>query len=199
MQINELIGKRITNIYSFVVMEDGGLDRAECFIELDSGIFIEIPYDQTQEVTIKDLDTNATSLFTGASHYPVYHVNKGNKTIGEIANEYQKEKNSFFNRVRKLLFGYDPEIKEYLPYRIDYEENKLNRIRGQEIRDFIGYNELGERGYLLLDNGYLISETNTAPNGTGLAGLNYFESLAHLVKAKGNDFTKFSGTQGADE
>ncbi len=192
MQPEELPGKTITNIYSIVNMEVGGLDTAECFIELDGKLFIDIPYDAEQEVFVKELNNKAISLFSDLSDIPVYHVNKEHKTIGEIAGDYQKQKASVFNRLRNYLFGSNPDIKAYKPYKTEYRENKLKYIKDRKIADFIYYNEMGEKGYLLLDNGYLITETNTAPHGTGLAGLNYFESLSELIRLKGNGFIKLS-------
>jgi len=192
MQPEELPGKTITNIYSVVNMEVDGLDTAECFIELDNKLCIDIPYDTEQEVFVKELNNKAISLFSDLSDIPVYHVNKEHKTIGEIANDYQKQKGSILNRLRNYLFGTDPGIKAYKPYKTDYRENKLKYIKDRKITDFISYDELGERGYLLLENIYLITKTNTAPHGTGLAGLNYFESLSELIRLKGNGFIKLS-------
>jgi hypothetical protein len=185
MQLEELIGRTITNIYSLVEMENGGLDTGECFIELDGKLVIDIPYDSSQEVLIKELNRKAVSLFADLSDQPVYHVNKEKKTIGEIADNYQKQKGTFFNRLRKFLFGDGPEIKEYLPYNVEYIENKLKHIKGRKITDFIWYNEIGDKGYFQLDNGYLMTETTTAQNGTGLAGLNYYQSLSQLIDVKG--------------
>jgi hypothetical protein len=45
---------------------------------------------------------------------------------------------------------------------------------------------------LLLDNGYLISETTVAPNGTGLASLNYFENLENLAERRGDEYLKLT-------
>ena len=43
MQTEEIIGKTVTNIYTLVKMEVGGLDTAECFVELDNKTIIDIP------------------------------------------------------------------------------------------------------------------------------------------------------------
>ncbi len=192
MHLEELIGREITNIYSLVITETGGLDTGECFIELDGKLIIDIPYDSSQEVFIKERDKKAISLFADLSDQPVHHVNKDKKTIGEIADKYQKQKNTFFNKLRRFLFGFELEVKEYRPYKVEYTENRLKHIRGSKITDFIWYDEMGCRGYFLLDNGWLITVTSTAQNGTGLAGLNYFESLSQLNLLRGNDFAKLS-------
>ncbi|HEV7231371.1 MAG TPA: hypothetical protein VGO45_08595 [Bacteroidia bacterium] len=197
MQLKELIGKQITNIYSLVEMDTGGLDTGECFLELDNNLIIDIPYDSNQDVWIKELNPGASSLFADLSDQPVYHVNKEKKTIGEIAANYQKQKNTFFNKLRKLVFGEGLGIKEYQPYKVEYIENKLKGIKGRVITDFIWYTEMGEKGYFLLDNGFLITDKSTAPNGTGLAGLNYYESLSQLIRMKGDDFKRLTDKRAA--
>ncbi len=44
MQTEEIIGTTVTNIYTLVKMEVGGLDTAECFVELDNKTIIDIPF-----------------------------------------------------------------------------------------------------------------------------------------------------------
>ena len=69
-----------------------------------------------------------------------------------------------------VLFGQNIAIKDYQPYKVDYRENKLKHIKDRKIIDFLWYDDESEKGFILLDNGYLITETNFAPHGTGLAG-----------------------------
>ena len=88
MRTEELINKTLTNIYSLVKMEVGGLDTGECFIELDNEIIIDIPFGFSDDIWIKDLDEDAVRLFADLSDYPVYHVNKDNKTVGEIVGRF---------------------------------------------------------------------------------------------------------------
>jgi len=195
MQTEEIIGATVTNIYSKVNMEVGGLDTAECFVELDNNIIIDIPFGFSEHIRVKDIDKDAISLFSDLSNYPVYHVNKDNKTIGEIADNYQRQKQTIFNRLRKVLFGHDTEFKDYQPYKVDFRENKLKNIKDRKIVDFLWYADDSEKGFILLDNGYLITETIVANHGTGLAGLHLYESINDLSNAKGNDYTKLTGNQ----
>jgi hypothetical protein len=190
MQIRELIGRKIANIYELVKTEAGGLDTGECFIEFDDHLIIGIPYDTDQEVAIKELDPQAVSLFTDLSDIPIYHVNPEHKTIGELAAGYQQQNGSLLLRIRSWLLGHTALVKAYQPYKVDYHENKLKYLQGRAITDFIWYNEMGEKGYFLLDNGLLLTETTTAPNGTGLTGINYYDSLSQLTAAKGSDFCR---------
>jgi len=196
MQTEEIIGTTVTNIYSKVNMEVGGLDTAECFVELDNNTIIDIPFGFSEHIWIKDLVKDAISLFSDLSNYPVYHVNKDNKTIGEIADNYQRQKQTIFSRLRKVLFGHDIAIKDYHPYKVDFIENKLKNIKDRKIVDFIWYVDDSEKGLILLDNGYLITETIVANHGTGLAGLNLFESINDLTNAKGKEYSRFTDKQG---
>lgn len=196
MKQEEIIGKMVTNIYSIVTMEVGGLDSGECFIELDNKYIIDIPFNNANEIWLKDLNKNAVSLFDDLSDYPVYYINKNNKTVGEIAHKYQRKRRNFFNKLRKLFLGKDVVIKEYQPYKIEYRENKLKYIKNRKIVDYIWYDDDSEKGLILLDNGYLITETNFSPHGTGLAGLNYFENLESLKACRGNDYLKLSDQKG---
>jgi hypothetical protein len=192
MLIQELIGKKVTNIYAIVEYEHGGLDKGECFVELDNNIVIDIPFGDSDDVWIKLLDNKAMSIFSDLSDYPVYHVNKDKKSIKEIAGTYQKRKRSFFNRIKRALFGHEIIIKEYQPYKIEYRENKLKYIINRIIVDFLWYHDEIEKGFFLLDNGYIITETTIANNGTGLAGLNYYEDILQLTEFKGGNYKRLS-------
>ncbi len=190
MLIQELIGKTITNIYSKVEYENYGLDKGECFIELDNEIIIDIPYGESEDVWLKDLDNNAESLFKDLSDYPIYHVNKAQKSIGEIAKNNQKRKTSIWGRL-KQFFGQDIEIKENKQYKVEYRENKLKYLQNRIIVDFL-WTDNFEKGLLELDNGYFITETTVANNGTGLAGLNYFENIEILRMRKGHELFRLN-------
>ncbi len=192
MRKEEIIGKTITNIYSIVKIEVGGLDHGECFIELNNKIIIDIPFGFCEDIWVKDLDKDALSLFDDLSDYTVYHINENNKTVGEIANNYQRQRRSIFNKLLSVLFGHEIAIKEYQPYKVEYKENKLKHIKDRKITDFLWYDDESEKGLILLENGYLITETNFAPNGTGLAGLNFYENLNDLTLAKGSDYFKLT-------
>jgi hypothetical protein len=192
MQTEEIIGKTVTNIYLLVTMEVGGLDRAECFIELDNKYIIDIPYAHSDDIWLKELNKDAVSLFADLRDYPIYLVNKNNKTVADIAENYQRQRRNIFNILRKYLFGQDIVIKDYQPYKVEYRENKLKQIKDRKIVDFIWYDEDNDKGLFLLDNGYLITETTVAPQGTGLAGLNYFESLENLTERRGNEYLKLT-------
>jgi hypothetical protein len=191
-RIEDIIGTAVTNIYTIIKMEVGGLDTAECFVELDNKIIIDIPFGLSEEIWIKELDKDAVSLFADLSDYPVYYVNKEKKSISEIVGKAQRQRRTILNRLRKFLFGLDVDIKEYKPYKIEYKENKLTYIKNRKIVDFLWYDDDSEKGYILLNNGYLISDTTVTNHGTGLAGLNLYESIDQLINSKGNYYFRLT-------
>lgn len=81
MLIEELIGRTITNIYTIYGVEQGRLDTADSFVELDNVLIVGIPFSFSKGVWIRELDPNAQSIFKDLSDYPVYHVNKEGKSI----------------------------------------------------------------------------------------------------------------------
>lgn len=192
MRIEELIGKTITNIYILSGIQQDWLDKSECFIELDDDLVIDIPFGFSDSVWIKELDPKAKSIFFDLSDHSVYYINKEEKSIGEIAEKYLKQKRNIFNKIIMTLFGKEILFKEYRPYKIEYKENKLRYIQNRKIIDYLWYNDDLEKGYFELDNGYLISETTLSPSGTGFAGLNYYTTLMDLKKSKGNDFNRLT-------
>ncbi len=194
MLIKNLVGKTITNIYAIIEPEHGGLDKGECFIELDNTIVIDIPWGNNEDVYIKDLVPAAKSLFEDLSDIPLYHVNKENKSIETIASDYQQQKRSLLGRMKKL-FGQKVVIKDYLPYKIEYQENKLKYIQNRKIVDFLWYEDEIEKGFIELDNGFIITEITIANNGTGLVGLHYYEDHNSLVKQKGNNILRLKDKQ----
>lgn len=190
--IEEIIGKAITDIRCKYGKEDGWLDTAECFIQLDNKFYIDIPYGQSKEVLVIEPDPDAKSIFGDLSDIPHYHVNKEGKTIAEVAEAHKKRNQNIFNRLKKVLFDYEPPIKEYKPYKVEYQENKLKCIITRTIVDYLWKSDGTEKGFFELDNGYLISDQYMAPHGTGLAGLHYYDSLSSLKERKGDNLKRYT-------
>ncbi len=189
MLLKQLIGKTITDIY-LRVEQKNGLDQGECFIELDEHTIVDIPYGGTEEVWEKPLDKKAVSIFEDLSDIPVYHVNRQGKTIQEVSSASQEENQGFLRKLMNHFFG-KPFPKEYEPYQVTWVENKLRYLKDRKILEYLWYPEETEKGFFLLDNGYLISEQTVAPHGTGLAGLHYYESMDLLEHARGKGYLKF--------
>ena len=148
MLIKQLIGKTITNIYEQLSREPGGLDKGECFIELDHTLIIDIPYSfetLNDKISIKELDKNAVSVFKDLDKlYPIYHVNKEGRRIKEIVDKYALKKPTLFQRLKRLITGQKSShkthpITEYIPSTVEYVENKFKHIKDRTIKDLITF------------------------------------------------------------
>lgn len=190
----DILGRRITNIYCKYGKEQGWLDTAECFIELDKQLVTYIPWtlSESRKLELLEVAQGAKSLFSDLSDIPVYYVNKEEKSIGEVRENHEKRKNQFFHKLLNKLLGFEPLIREYRPYKTTYLENKLKYIKDKKIVDFIWFEEEDFKGFFLLENGYLITDTTMAPHGTGMAGLNCFENIEKLMERRGTNYEKLT-------
>ena len=103
----------------------------------------------------------------------------------------------FLEKAKQLLLGKKPSkqlkhIVEYEPYKVEYKENKLKYIKDSVIKDLITFGEEDEKGFLELENGYFISETNYSMNGTGSVGINLYDNLSDITNWKGKEFKRLS-------
>lgn len=158
MTAHDIIGKTITNIYQTLETEVGGLDRGDCFVELDHELVIGIPDSLESNVWVRELPFEAESVFKDVSDIPWYKVRKIFGIPCYRLSHYKE------NKVKYLK---DQKIIDFLWYEED--------------------DELSGQGYLLLQNGYAICQCSIAPHGLGLAGLNYYESLDQLESHRGKE------------
>jgi hypothetical protein len=190
--MSEIIGKAITDIRCKYGEVDGWLNTAYCYIQLDGKCWICIPYGLVHDVWLTVPDPDATSIFANLSDIPFYHINKEGKPITEVTTAHKKRKQKLINRIRKFFFGYEPPIVEYQPYKVEYQENKLKHIINRKITDFLWNSNDPEKRFFVLDNGYLISEQHMAPQGTGLAGLHYYENINKVILTEGEVMYRYS-------
>lgn len=113
-------------------MEVGGIDSGECYLEIDNEMIIHIPFAFDDNLSLKVLDKDATSLFADFSDYPVYYLNNETKTAGEYVDNFQLRKPTFFNRLRNKLFGHEIAKKYLQPLKVDNRENKLKNIKNRK-------------------------------------------------------------------
>ena len=201
MFLEEIIDKTITNIFELLKFEDGGLDFGECFVELDNKIIIGFPCGSDNfddEVWIKELNEKAITIFKDLDKlYPVYHVNKEGKSIKETIEKYTDKQSTFFDKAKRFVLGKKPAVQskhivEYEPYKVEYVENKFKYIKDRVIKDLITFGDDDEKYFFELDNGYLITETQFSPNGTGRIGINLYDNLNDITSWKGNDFKRLT-------
>ena len=189
MKTQEIIGRIITDIFVWSKMEVGGLDEAEVSIQLDNGKLIGIPWDFKSENIEKELRTDSETLFSDLSDIPEYHINPEGKTIQEVLDAKKKRESSFLGRLKKAVGLGEGTPKEYKVYKTEYRENKLKFLKNQEIIDFLMFED-SDVGFIELENGYIITETIMSPHGTGMAGLNYYESLESFEESCGTDYKR---------
>jgi hypothetical protein len=190
--IDEIFGKTITDIRCVYGQLDGWLDTAECFIELDHKFYIEIPHGFSKDVLLLEPDPEAKTIFGNLSDIPICHINKEGKSISEVEGVHRGRKINIFHCMRNFLFGHDLLINKYKPDKVEYFENPLMNIINRTIIDYWWKDKANEKGFYKLDNGYFISDQYTAPTGTGLAGLHYYDSINSLKHRKGPDFKCYS-------
>ena len=189
----ELVGKRVTAIYEFVHLESGGMDTGDVVIVLDDGRIIEFPYGGDTDFRLTSIPKRSYNLFETLEPYPVYSVNQEGKSVGEIAQEHAARRKTLLGWIKNIV-GWDLFSSLYRPYKVVYYENKRKYLREQRIVDFIFYPDDWDRGFFLLENGYLITLIDHSMNGTGLAGLGYYENLESLVERKGPGYLKWTET-----
>jgi len=195
MLAKDIIGKTITDIYICLEPDPAGLDRSKCFLEIDKSFFVKIPYSQEEEISVNKPDNKAMSFFSNECIEKIYHVNEEKKTVEEIVDKHRNDRRAFFRQLGghlKKMASLDDNTmpKEYQPHTTEQVENKSHELKDGRIIDFIWDSEEDKKGLFLLNNGFLITETTVAPNGTGMAGLNYFENMEKLVKTGRYDYSE---------
>ncbi len=190
MTTKEIIGRTITDIFVWSKMEAGGLDEAEVLIQLDNGKTIRIPWDFEAENIENKPKKDSESLFTDLGDIAEYHINPEGKTIQEILNAKKEKESTILGRIKKALGLSEGIPEEYRPYKIEYRENKLKYLKNQKIVDFFMFDHYDSVGFIELENGYIITETMMSPHGTGMAGLNYYESLKSFEDSCGKDYKR---------
>jgi hypothetical protein len=196
MNTKDLIGRTIKDILVWSEIEVGGLDQAQVYIVLDNDKTIGIPWDFESENIEAIPDFHSESLFADLSDIPVYHVNPEGKSIQEIIDAKRKRDSSIWGRIKKAI-GIEEQIpREYRPYKTTYRENKMKHLKDQMIIDFLMFDDFDSGGFLMLENGWIITETMVSPHGTGMAGLNYYESISAFEDSHGTEYKRLTDEQG---
>jgi len=190
MNTKKLIGRTIKDILIWTKIEVGGLDEAEVFIELDNEKIIRIPWDFNSENIEQSPRKGVESIFTDLSDIPVFHVNSEGKTIGEILEAKRKRESSILGLLKKALGITEGIPKEYKPYKVEYRENKLKFLRDKKIVNFLMFDDSDSVGFLELENGFIITEIQISPHGTGMAGINIYENLSDFEDSCGTDYKR---------
>lgn len=165
LPIEEIFGKTITNIYCCYGQQDGWLDTADCYIELDGKLLIEIPYGNASSVYCEEKPAGAETIFS--------NLNKNADGV------YQLPKRSTLWRIKEKL-GISREVWGY---------NVVNHV----IVDCLRLDtSLSTKVFFVLDNGWLITDQYMAPHGTGRAGLHYYASPEDVKANNRGNLVRFS-------
>ncbi len=197
MNTKSLIGNRIKDIYVWTEMEVGGLDQGQVFVELTTGQIVRIPWDFDSENIETNPKTNSKSLIQKSPNkFKVnsieFNLPKG-KTFQDVRKEVKTKQNStFFGRLKsvfKINYGIP---KKYISKTTGIVDNEMKKLKNLKITDFLMFEDSDSVGYLELENGNIITETLTAPHGTGMAGLNVFENLKDFENLCGTEYKRLT-------
>jgi len=86
MNLNELIGRRITDILVWIRSIDGDISETQMYIQIDKSTYIEFPYYLAHENSKLNVDISkkVISLFSEISYYPICFINNEGKTIKRL-------------------------------------------------------------------------------------------------------------------
>ena len=195
MNTKELLGKRIKDILVWSKIEVGGLDQGQVFIELNSGKFISIPWDfESKNIKIKPKAKSKSLILKSRDKIRIesteFNFPEG-KTWKDIREEVKRNQNStLFGRLKYKLGIKNGIPEKYTSKSIEIVDNEMKKLRNVKIVDFLMFEDSDSVGFLELENGNIITETLTAPHGTGMAGLNIFENLKDFESRYGTEYKR---------
>ncbi|AUC15914.1 hypothetical protein BTO06_12465 [Tenacibaculum sp. SZ-18] len=199
MNIKELLGERIKDILVWVKMEVGGLDQGQVFIELNSGKTISIPWDfESENIETKPKAKSKSLVLKSSDKIRIesteFNFPEG-KTWNQVREEVSRNQNStFFGRLKYKLGFKNGIPKRYTSKSTEIVDNEMKKFANLKIVDFIIFEDYDSVGFLELENGNIITETLTAPNGTGMAGLNIFENLKDFEENCGTEYKRLKNS-----
>ncbi len=167
MNTQDLIGQQIQDILVWYKMEPYGLDEGEVYLVLDEGKIFSIPWSFDSRLIEEAPKQGSRSIF------------------GE-SKKRESEQNSIWSSIKKALYNIKYHILNDGP--IDRE---ILQLQYQKIVDFIVIEDHSV-GFIVLENGCIITETMMAPHGLGRAGLNLYYSLEEFEKSYGEDYIRLS-------
>ncbi|BAV04099.1 hypothetical protein SAMN05421788_104165 [Filimonas lacunae] len=182
MTTHDLIGKTITNIYgihAITQLEYFGLDTATIFVELNGDTVIHFPHTHRSQLHKTHLPAKAEAVIYDITDEMIQPV--------KAPNHQPVQKSTFLHVLWHKLFP--AKTAPPLPTPVITFDKPRRYIKNRKITDIIWYPRVSHGDtFLQLDNGCIIGETQAAPSGTGLAGLNYYYDLKSLALRKGLDY-----------
>lgn len=199
MNTKELLGQRITDILVWSKMEVGGLDQGQVFIELNNEKTILIPWDfDSENIETKPIAKSKSLVLKSSDKIRIgstkFNFPEG-KTWKDVREEVKTKQNSTLLGRLKYKLGIKNGIpKKYTSKSTEIVDNEMKKFQNLKIVDFIMFEDYDSVGFLELENGNIITETLTAPHGTGMAGLNIFENLKDFEENCGTEYKRLKNS-----
>tara|TARA_Y100001934_G_scaffold190317_1_gene224319 strand:+ start:273 stop:875 length:603 start_codon:yes stop_codon:yes gene_type:complete len=195
----ELLGERIKDILVWSKMEVGGLDQGQVFIELNNGKTISIPWDfESENIETKPIAKSKSLVLKSSDKIRIesteFNFPEG-KTWKDVREDVKRNQNStLFGRLKNKLGIKNGIPKKYTSKSTEIVDNEMKKFQNLKIVDFIMFEDYDSVGFLELENGNIITETLTAPHGTGMAGLNIFENLKDFEESCGTEYKRLKNS-----
>lgn len=167
MELKELIGKRITAIYT-LHKEEEWFRSCEVFIELDEELLIDMPYGDEKEVPVKMLNEKAIDVFDDLSDHPILHINKRGKSILEMTEQ------------------------DWVPHQTEYKDHPFKHVPHRYITDVLIPGDNENKAFLELNSGHFIAHIPRAAHDTDHAGIYCYWSLQEVEKIIGKNYSRVS-------
>ncbi len=199
MNTKELLGEKIKDILVWSKMEVGGLDQGQVFIELNNGKIISIPWDfESENIETKPVTKSESLVLKSSDKIRIesteFNFPEG-KTWKDIREDVKRNQNStLFGRLKYKLGIKNGIPKKYTSKSTKIVSNEMKKFQNIKIVDFIMFEDYDSAGFLELENGNIITETLTAPHGTGMAGLNVFENLKDFEESCGTEYKRLKNS-----
>jgi hypothetical protein len=199
MKTKELLGERIKDILVWSKMEVGGLDQGQVFIELNNGKTISIPWDfESENIEAKPITKSKSLVLKSSDKIRIesteFNFPEG-KTWKDVREEVKRKQNlTLLGRLKYKLGIKNGIPKKYTSKSSEIVDNEMKKFHNLKIVDFIMFEDYDSAGFLELENGTIITETLTAPHGTGMAGLNIFENLKDFEEHCGTEYKRLKNS-----
>ena len=199
MSTKELLGERIKDILVWSKMEVGGLDQGQVFIELNNGKTISIPWDfESENIETKPIAKSKSLVLKSNDKIRIETTEfkfPEDKTWKDVREDVKRNQNStLFGRLKYKLEIKNGIPKKYTSKSTEIVDNEMKKFQNIKIVDFIMFEDYDSAGFLELENGNIITETITAPHGTGMAGLNIFENIKDFEESCGTEYKRLKNS-----
>lgn len=191
MYLQDLIGKRITNLFCLYRQEEG-LNFADCRIELDNQICVGFPLalGETvetlgQEVWIQEEGSPVDSLFWYLTDFEILKEANAGLTTPTPRESPWLIKLLLPVRRYLLIKFYQQRYRES---RQKHAENRFAKLLGMRITNIL-YHEYFDTLIIELENGMFLAERSAAPHGIGV-GFECYASLEDHRASRSGPFVR---------